>query len=337
MINIKLINSRQSNLRFNTKHLVLAPIMLAIHFVFIYLLSPFIGTQSAIIGTLLVGVFTWKTNFKYGLLYTLLSIALSNIYFFNLFGKEFITPVMFIGSFSYIVVTSISAYISYMHNSLKETKKLLEEENKKTELLLSNILPKSIAERLKNGEKLIADRYVDSTILFCDLVGFTKYFKEFTPEEMVSLLDELISSFDTLSNSLNIEKIKTIGDAYLVVSGLPDEREDHAQVIARMALAMVETVKKFNKQTKIPLQVRIGIHSGPVIGGVIGTKKFTFDIWGDTVNLASRMESHGMPGKIQVSKDTYNLLKDNFSFESRGHIDLKNLEKAETWFLIGEK
>ncbi len=337
MITMNFFNPEQIKLRFNKKKLILAPIMLIFHFVFIYVTSPIIDTQSAIIGTLLVGIYTWNSGIKYGLIYTALSILITNISFWLLLGKESNSPVMLMGALSYVIVAIIIAYISNMHSSLIETKKLLEEENKKTELLLSNILPKSIAQRLKNGETLIADRYIDSSILFCDLVGFTKYFKDHSPEEMVSILDELVSSFDKLSGSLHLEKIKTIGDAYLVVSGLPDESENHAHAIAKMALAMLETVNEFNKKIKLPLQVRIGIHSGAVIGGVIGTKKFTFDIWGDTVNFASRMESHGVPGKIQVSKDTYMLLKDDFDLESRGYIDLKNLEKAETWFLIGEK
>ncbi|MGL1890973.1 MAG: hypothetical protein OCD02_05065 [Spirochaetaceae bacterium] len=336
MISINNFNNGHVKFKISKKMLILAPILLLFHFIFINIFYPIIHTQAAIIGAFLVGIYTWNTNIKYGLIYTLLSSVVTSSTFFLITGDDVFNPVVFMGITSYILVSIISAYISYMHFSLKETKKLLEEENKKTELLLANILPVSIAKRLKNGETLIADKYIDSTILFCDLVGFTKYFKNHTPVEMITILDELISAFDMLSSSLGLEKIKTIGDAYLVVSGLPDEREDHAHAIADMAIAMLDTVHKFNDKMSIPLQVRIGIHSGPVIGGVIGTKKFTFDIWGDTVNLASRMESHGVPGKIQVSKETYNLLKDDFNLEPRGLIKIKNLEQVETWFLLGE-
>ncbi|MBI9098260.1 MAG: adenylate/guanylate cyclase domain-containing protein [Spirochaetaceae bacterium] len=240
------------------------------------------------------------------------------------------------GLISYLVAAAVSAFISSMHYSLKNTKKDLEEEHKKAQLLLSNIFPDSIAERLKNGESLIADRYIESTILFCDLVGFTHFSRHHSPEEMVSVLDELISSFDILSESYGLEKIKTIGDAYLVVCGLPEKREDHAVAIATMALAMIRVVEEFNSRMELDLKVRIGIHSGPVIGGVIGKKKFTFDIWGDTVNIASRLESHGIPGEIQVSRETYMLLKDIFDFEKRGTIEIKNVGEVKTWLLKGE-
>lgn len=158
---------------------------------------------------------------------------------------------------------------------------------------------------------------------FCDIVGFTTFAKAHTPEQLVSLLNELISRFDALTASLSLEKIKTIGDCYLVVAGLPEKRNDHAKVIAQMALGMIEAVNEFNAVHGQNFKVRIGIHSGPVIGGVIGKKKFTFNIWGDAVNIASRLESHGIPGKIQISQDTYELIKNDFFLKNAESLRLK--------------
>lgn len=319
------------------KRLLLAPLFLTIHFIFIQLLFPVIDTQAAIIGTFFCAIFAWITGFKFGLIYTILSAIISNLSFYVILSERVINNTTLFGILSYFAATLISAYVSDMHNRLKKTQSLLEQEHNKTEMLLSNILPVSIAKRLKNGESLIADKYIESTILFCDLVGFTKFSREHSAEIMVGLLDELISSFDKLSDSFGLEKIKTIGDAYLVVSGLPEERTDHASAIADMALSMAEVLDDFNKKHNLDLQIRAGIHSGPVIGGVIGTHKFTFDIWGDTVNLASRMESHGESGKIQITGETYNLLKSDYNLKERGIIDVKNIGPIKTWYLESKK
>lgn len=313
-----------------------APLILVVHYAAVSYLSSLIGTQAALLGIFSISLFTWFTGYVPGIIFAVASGAIS-LWILGLNGSQ---PAEImrstLGTSSYLIVSLVSAFISRMHYSLKDTKKQLEEEHDKAQLLLSNILPDSIAERLKNGESLIADRYIESTILFCDLVGFTRFSRHHSPEVMVRVLDELITSFDNLSGSFGLEKIKTIGDAYLVVCGLPEKREDHAVAIARMALAMGRVVREYNSREELDLNVRIGIHSGPVIGGVIGKKKFTFDIWGDTVNVASRMESHGIPGEIQVSRETYLLLKDSFEFEKRGIIEVKNIGEIQTWILKGE-
>lgn len=212
----------------------------------------------------------------------------------------------------------------------------LELANKENERLLLNILPVSIAERLKKGEEVIADKIENITILFADLVGFTTLSTELPPQEVVELLNSVFSGFDRLLSDFSLEKIKTIGDAYMVAGGLDDEEESTA-LVAKMALAMLEQMDQHNEKIARPVQLRIGIHTGPVIAGVIGLRKFVYDIWGDSVNTASRMESHGVPGKIQCSKDTYLLLKEEFLFSKRGEIEIKGKGNLETYFLEGLK
>ena len=208
----------------------------------------------------------------------------------------------------------------------------LELANKENERLLLNILPVTIAERLKKGEEVIADKIDNITILFADLVGFTKLSTELPPQEVVELLNSIFSGFDRLVSEFSLEKIKTIGDAYMVAGGLDDEKEA-CPLVAKMALAMVSQMEERNKTISRQVQLRIGIHTGSVIAGVIGLKKFVYDIWGDSVNTASRMESHGIPGKIQCSLDTYQLLKNQFTLTKRGEIEIKGKGLLETYFL----
>jgi class 3 adenylate cyclase len=204
-------------------------------------------------------------------------------------------------------------------------------------MILGNIFPRRIVERLKDGEVMIADRYLQTTLLFSDLVGFTSLTRIMSPSELVTLLDHLITGFDQLSERLHIEKIKTIGDAYMVVSGLPTENPHHARDICNMALAMQDFLLDFNVREGLSLQIRIGINSGAVIGGVIGPKKFTFDLWGDTVNLASRLESTGIPSMIHVSQSTYDLTRELFHYEPRPPVEIKGYGMTETYFLMGPK
>ena len=213
--------------------------------------------------------------------------------------------------------------------------KLLAAEQDRSERLLLNVLPKEIAAILKAGERTIADHFEEASVLFADLEGFTPLSAELDPVEMVELLNEIYSHFDALVDQYNLEKIRTIGDNYMVASGVPRRRSDHAQALARVALDMrayLETVPPRNGKK---ISFRIGINSGPVIAGVIGRRKFAYDLWGDTVNTASRMESHGMGGKIQITRDTYELIKDEFTFEPRGMITIKGKGELETWFLKG--
>jgi adenylate cyclase len=220
---------------------------------------------------------------------------------------------------------------------LKQAFQQLESEQKKSERLLLNVLPKVIAERLKQNTEIIADNFAQVTILFADIVGFTKVSTRIPPARLVELLNEIFSAFDQLAINHGLEKIKTIGDAYMVVGGLPVERPDHAEAIAEMALDMQEAIAEIDIKHREVFCMRIGIHSGPVIAGVIGTNKFIYDLWGDSVNIASRMESHGIPGCIQVSEATYQLLHDKYIFEKRGTIPVKGRGEMTTYLLLTNK
>ncbi|MFW5748609.1 MAG: adenylate/guanylate cyclase domain-containing protein [Chloroflexota bacterium] len=211
----------------------------------------------------------------------------------------------------------------------------LQEANEKSEQLLLNILPQPIAARLMQGEVTIAESFDDVTVLFADLVGFTRLTSAIPPAELMDLLNDVFSAFDYLSERYGLEKIKTIGDAYMVVGGLPMPRADHAHAIADMALDMLETIDHLNVEAGQSLALRIGIDSGPVVAGVIGRSKFIYDLWGDTVNTASRMESSGVAGHIQVTTATYDLLRADYAFEARGLIELKGKGLTDAFFLRG--
>jgi PAS domain S-box-containing protein len=219
----------------------------------------------------------------------------------------------------------------------KFAEEALRVEQQKSERLLLNILPESIAERLKQDQHSIADRFEEVTILFADIVDFTKLAAQISATKLVNLLNEIFCTFDQITLAYGLEKIKTIGDSYMVVGGLPTLRSDHAEAIAEMALAMQQEIAYFQRDDGEPFHIRIGIHTGPVVAGVIGMKKFAYDLWGDTVNVASRMESQGMPGKIQVTKATYERLKDKYSFERRGAIAVKGKGEMITYWLTGRK
>ncbi len=206
-----------------------------------------------------------------------------------------------------------------------------------SESLLLNILPKTIAEKLKKSPEAIAEHFDEATILFSDIVGFTPISARLSAIELVNLLNKMFSKFDHLAEKYKLEKIKTIGDAYMVASGLPLHRKDHADAIAEMALDMQAEIQHFSTVTGEELTIRIGIHSGPVVAGVIGTKKFIYDLWGDTVNVASRMESSGLPGKIQLTAATYKRLKDKYILEERGQICVKGKGEMITYWLLDRK
>ncbi len=218
-------------------------------------------------------------------------------------------------------------------NALNETLKALQYQQEQSERLLLNILPEEIANRLKRGDSTIADTFANATVLFADIVGFTKLSARVSPTQLVSLLNEIFSTFDQLAERHGLEKIKTIGDAYMVVGGLPTPRSDHANAIAEMALDMLDAISDFSNTHHQDFSIRIGINSGPVVAGVIGIKKFIYDLWGDTVNTASRMESHGKPGCIQVTSTTYQLLQEKYIFESRGAIEVKGKGLMNTYLL----
>ncbi|MCY7394458.1 MAG: adenylate/guanylate cyclase domain-containing protein, partial [Leptolyngbyaceae cyanobacterium CAN_BIN12] len=227
----------------------------------------------------------------------------------------------------------------FMYERLARTvfkaRQVLIAEQEKSERLLLNILPHSIAERLKHQSDSIADNFTEVTVLFADIVGFTQLSAQMSPEKLVNLLNQVFSLFDQLAARHNLEKIKTIGDAYMVVAGLPEARANHVAAIADMALEMQQSLILLNQQIGQTLNIRVGIHTGPVVAGVIGLKKFAYDLWGDTVNTASRMESSGIPGEIQVTQITYDCLKQDYRFEERGTIPIKGKGDMTTYLLKG--
>lgn len=235
---------------------------------------------------------------------------------------------------AYICVLIITALTLAASAAEYEQARLeLEAEKEKSEELLLNILPQPIATRLQEQEGTIADHFAEVTVLFADIVDFTRLSTELSPQAMVSMLNEIFSTFDALAEKHALEKIKTIGDAYMVVGGLPENRDDHAAAIAEMALDMQLAIADFAKHHEHPITMRIGINTGPVVAGVIGTKKFIYDLWGDTVNIASRMESSGIAGEIQVTQETYEALKDNYQFNSRGEVAIKGKGMMDTYLL----
>jgi len=219
---------------------------------------------------------------------------------------------------------------------LQKEKELLSLEQMKTDKLMLNILPKPIADRLKRGESNIAGNYPEVTVLFSDLVGFTKMSSQKSAGDLVKLLNDLFSRFDRRAEGLGLEKIKTIGDAYMAVGGLPIPRSDHADICAEMALGMFDDLVEFNQQYDAELAMRIGLNTGPVVAGVIGFTKFSYDLWGNTVNTASRMESTSISGRIQMSTSTRDHLSPSFIIEERELIECKGLGLIMTYFLNGK-
>jgi adenylate cyclase len=210
-------------------------------------------------------------------------------------------------------------------------------EQGKSEKLLLNILPSPIVDRLKLSSEAIADGFAEATVLFADIVGFTELSSRLSPQELVHRLNEIFSAFDALAEKHGLEKIKTIGDAYMVVGGLPEPKADHAIDMAKFAIDMRSELQRINEMLGESIDIRIGINSGPVVAGVIGTRKFIYDLWGDAVNVASRMESHGKPGEIHVSATTYEKLRWHFNLESRGTVYIKGKGDMETYWLRDEK
>ncbi|NJN22731.1 MAG: adenylate/guanylate cyclase domain-containing protein [Leptolyngbya sp. RL_3_1] len=218
----------------------------------------------------------------------------------------------------------------------KAAETALKAEQAKSEKLLLNILPMAIAEQLKAETGAIASRFDAATILFADIVDFTGLSAEMSPSELVQILNRIFSTFDCIADSMGLEKIKTIGDAYMVVGGLPERRPDHAEAILALAIRMQQEIKTFRRADGSPFHLRIGINTGPVVAGVIGIKKFSYDLWGDAVNIASRMESHGVADRIHISANTYEHLKDRYPFEDRGCITIKGRGEMHTYLYAGD-
>ena len=235
-----------------------------------------------------------------------------------------------------ILEARISACIE--KKQLRDKEKLLlqeiRKEKEKSDNLLLNILPREIADRLKSGEDLIADKHDEVSVLFADIVEFTPQSKNLNPKELVSILNTIFSQFDDLSTKYKIEKIKTIGDNYFAVSGLQSNGRDSALKLINMAQDMIAIIKSINDSLSIMnVSLRIGIHTGPVVAGVIGKNKFAYDMWGATVNMASRMESTGKKNKIQVSEDTYNIIKGDFDFSKRSKVQIKGIGLVNTYLI----
>jgi len=209
--------------------------------------------------------------------------------------------------------------------------------HRENERLLLSILPAAIATRLKSGDAGIADHFPEVSVLFADIVDFTVLSGGLSPKPLVSLLDDLFSQFDELARKHRVEKIKTIGDCYMAVCGVPEHRADHAAALADMALEMVGGLRQFNQTRGTALQVRIGLNTGPVVAGVIGRSKFIYDLWGDTVNTASRMESTGLPDRVQVTEAMQLALVAQFDLEARGEVEVKGKGRLRTWLLLGRK
>lgn len=234
-------------------------------------------------------------------------------------------------------VANIGTILGVAFGLLASYSRQLAAERARSERLLLNVLPPSIAERLREGERTIADQYDAATVIFADVVNSTPLTVELAPAQMVGLLNEHVSAFDALADRFGVEKVRTIGDNWMGVSGAPVAQADHAAAAARLALGMLDFVDGRRGRGERCLEFRIGLNSGPVIGGVIGTRKFVFDIWGDPVNTAARMESHGTAGRIQLTEATYRLIRDRFECEPRGTIDVKGKGPMPTWYLVCER
>jgi adenylate cyclase len=247
----------------------------------------------------------------------------------------FVLNVLGVSATAYLVLQYFMRARERILAELEEQHLALQAEQEKSERLLLSILPAPIAARLKDSTDVIADGFTGVTVLFADIVEFTPLADRLPPHDVVALLNRVFSAFDVLTEHHDLEKIKTIGDAYMVAGGLPIPRPDHAEAVAEMALDMLKEVDRCGREAGFPLAIRVGIDSGPVVAGVIGRRKFIYDLWGDTVNTASRMESHGLAGQIQVTSRAYERLKGRYELRERGEIDVKGKGAMTTYLLLG--
>ncbi|MBI5337716.1 MAG: adenylate/guanylate cyclase domain-containing protein [Mycolicibacterium rufum] len=252
-------------------------------------------------------------------------------------GPPWMLTVGFISS----VVSSVVMILATLWYTLRETERAeqaMEAEYERSERLLANILPETIADRLKDpARSVIADKYDDASILFADIAGYTKRASDTSPAELVRFLDRLYTDLDALVDRHGLEKVKTSGDSYMVVSGVPTPRSDHLEALAALALDMADTVTGLTDPQGRAVPLRIGMACGPVVAGVVGAKKFFYDVWGDAVNVASRMETTDVEGRIQVPDDVYERLRDSFVLEERGYVEVKGKGPMHTWYLVGHR
>ena len=233
-----------------------------------------------------------------------------------------------------VVVFSLLTYFTRQRDRAHD---LLVAEQAKSDTLLLNILPQSIARQLKDGREVIAECVNTASILFADIAGFTPLSAELGVERVVDLLNDLHTGFDEIMERHGLEKIRTIGDGYMAAAGVPTPRDDHAHAMVTAALEMLDFSRELSRTYEFPIHLRIGINTGTIMAGVIGRKKFSYDIWGDPVNVASRMESHGVADCIQVAERTYELIKNDFITEPRGLIEIKGKGEMRTWLVVGKK
>ncbi len=291
------------------------------------LIWSFIGPITALI------FFSFKKSIFYFLLFILnilLTILFDDIFSSNGFLVSAETQKMlFLMNFA-VSALVVFVFAGYFVSSARE-------ERKRANSLLLNVLPRKIARALKNNTETIAERFDSGSVLFADMVGSTPLFAELEATEVVEILNEVFTVFDQLTEKYGLEKIQTIGDNYMVASGVPTAIEEHAKILALFALEMNEKIASMPERIGEKMKFRIGINSGPLVAGVIGTSKFHYDVWGDTVNVASRMESHGEAEKIQISKSTYDLIHQDFNCDYRGEINIKGKGPMPTWYLISAK
>lgn len=235
------------------------------------------------------------------------------------------------------VSTTVFLVVRYFIQERERILTALRAEQDRSEQLLLNVLPATIAERLKHQPGVIADSFESVTVLFADIVGFTEFASVETAEQVVAVLNALFRTFDDVTERHGLEKIKTIGDGYMAVAGLPDPRPNHEAATVEMALDLCDEVERFRREHGVDLAIRVGLHAGPVIAGVIGSRKFSYDVWGDTVNLASRMESHGVAGRIQVTSTVRDRLRDRYHFEERSPVDIKGKGPTTTYLVGGRR
>ena len=328
-------------------YLFIAPIIATTTAIFLFQFKidfekPYIGLV-AIITIQIFCIFLFRLRILFAFLLILISSTsfIVSLFIIDIPYEPFITCIAALSNF--IIIMILMAY--YFERSARIIflqKMQIRREHEVSESLLLNILPAPIAERLKKNSGTIAEGFTIVTTLFADIVNFTVLAKKISPEALVNLLDRIFSEFDNLAEELGLEKIKTIGDAYMVVGGLPIPDENHRFAILDLALAMRECMdrkfaREFFQSSGTLLQLRIGIASGPVVAGIIGKKKFSYDVWGDSVNTASRMESHGVPGMIQVTDDIYLNSKDNYEFMDQGILEIKGKGPMQTWLLLSRK
>jgi class 3 adenylate cyclase len=306
----------------------------------------FIYTSYAVV-FVTVGPFLARMNVKTQIVYTLLSIVVYNLFdAFRAHAAPMVhlslnVSILTLGAIGTLAARQldIQGRLAFVQRRIiREQMAALDAERSRSETLLLNVLPRRIANRLKEEPGVvIADRFKSATVLFSDIVGFTQLSTRLAADEIVKRLDAIFTRFDEIADQLGLEKIKTIGDAYMVCGGIPIERSDHAEAVCEMAIRMRDALDELSVAFGGDLHVRIGVHTGPVVAGVIGKKKFIYDVWGDTVNTASRMESHGVANAIQVSEATFEATKDIFEFESRGSILVKGKGEMQTYLLLRRK